>query len=95
MLEDFANALEEGARTAYNAVSDLVEGTVLTVLNQSAEAARKTVNRSRDLLRLLLSVYLSAASALNKTPEQLKVLKEAEVVDAGAKGWVVILEGIL
>jgi len=93
--EDFANALEEGAKTAYNAVSDPVEGTVLTVLNQSAEAARKTVNRSRDLLRLLLSVYLSAASALNKTPEQLKVLKEAGVVDAGAKGWVVILEGIL
>jgi len=95
VAEDFANALEEGAKAAYDAVSNPVEGTVLTVLNQSAKAAKKSVNQSSDLLRLLLAVYLSAVSALNKTPEQLKVLKDAGVVDAGAKGWVVILQGIL
>ena len=93
--KDFANAFEEGAKMAYKSVSEPVEGTVLTVLKQSAKGARQAADLNPDLIRFMLVVYRSAIKALDKTPEQLKILKEAGVVDAGGKGWVVILQGIL
>ncbi|MBO8138485.1 MAG: DAK2 domain-containing protein [Desulfotomaculum sp.] len=93
--KDIACAIEEGAMLSYKAVSEPVEGTVLTVLRKSAEAAHKAADRSSDLVRFMVSVFRQATKALEQTPEQLKVLKEAGVVDAGGKGWVVILQGIL
>lgn len=92
---DIAEALERGSDYAYRAVSEPVEGTILTVARAAAEAARFAADRSSDLPRLGLNVYRRAADTLQLTPEMLPVLKEAGVVDAGGKGFVAILEGIL
>ncbi|WP_031514974.1 DAK2 domain-containing protein [Desulfofalx alkaliphila] len=93
--KDMAKAFAEGTNLAYQAVAQPVEGTVLTVLRKSSEAAQQAADRSPDLLRFMITVYRQAARALDETPEQLAVLKEAGVVDAGGKGWVIILQGIL
>ena len=92
---DIALALETGSQYAYRAVSEPVEGTILTVARSAAEAARFAAERSGDLLRLGLYVYRRASDTVLLTPEMLPVLKEAGVVDAGGKGFAAILEGIL
>lgn len=93
--QDFADAFTAGAELAYQAVSNPVEGTVLTVMRKTAVAAQQAATRSPDLLRLMLVCLRQANRALDDTPAQLPVLKEAGVVDAGGKGWLVILQGIL
>lgn len=92
---EVVEALEEGANLAYQAVMNPVEGTMLTVMRRSAEAARNAVLRNYDLLRVMIITLREARMALSETPELLPVLKEAGVVDAGGKGYVIILEGIL
>lgn len=93
--KDLAMAFAAGSELAYRAVTNPVEGTVLTVMRQTAMAAQQAADRSPDLLRFMLSALRQASKALDQTPEQLPVLKEAGVVDAGGKGWLVILQGIL
>ncbi|MCL6634164.1 MAG: DAK2 domain-containing protein [Peptococcaceae bacterium] len=90
---DIIEALENGAQTAYRAVMSPVEGTILTVVRRSAEGA--AAQRSEDLLRIMVAVLKNAFKALQETPELLPALKQAGVVDAGGKGFVVILQGIL
>lgn len=92
---DIARAFSSGADAAYRAVSNPVEGTILSVCRKTAEACARAVNRSRDPVRLILLAQRAAASALAETPAELPVLREAGVVDAGGKGLVVILEGII
>lgn len=92
---EVVEALEEGAKLAYQAVMNPVEGTMLTVMRRSAEAARSAVIRNYDLLRVMIITLREARVALSETPELLPVLKEAGVVDAGGRGYVIILEGIL
>ncbi|ABO49805.1 Dak phosphatase [Desulforamulus reducens MI-1] len=92
---EVVQALEEGANLAYQAVMNPVEGTILTVMRRSAEAARSAVLRNYDLLRVMILTLREARVALGETPELLPVLKEAGVVDAGGRGYVIILEGIL
>ncbi|MDD4169113.1 MAG: DAK2 domain-containing protein [Desulfotomaculaceae bacterium] len=90
---DIATALAEGAKVAYQTVMNPVEGTILTVVRKSAEGAAD--RRSADLLRLMITILNNAFIALEETPELLPALKQAGVVDAGGKGFVVILEGFL
>jgi len=90
---DIASALEEGAKFAYRTVMSPVEGTILTVVRKSAEGA--AARRSGDLLRLMVTVFNNAILALQETPDLLPVLKQSGVVDAGGRGFVVILEGFL
>lgn len=92
---EVVEALEEGAKFTYQAVMNPVEGTMLTVMRRSAEAARTAVLRNYDLLRVMIITLREARLALSETPELLPVLKQAGVVDAGGRGYVVILEGIL
>lgn len=92
---DIADAFRSGAETAYQAVGKPVEGTILTVCRETADAIERAAARSKDPVRVLLLAYQAAKKALEKTPEQLPVLLEAGVVDAGGKGLVVILEGII
>ncbi|MCL6559046.1 MAG: DAK2 domain-containing protein [Firmicutes bacterium] len=92
---DIAQALQEGAEVAYRAVMSPVEGTILTVVRKSAEGAGSATLRSNNLLRVMVTSLKKAFTALNETPDMLPVLKQAGVVDAGGKGFVVILEGIL
>lgn len=92
-VTEFAHALKEASDMAYRAVLKPVEGTILTVIRETAE---KAVHIAEDdmlfphFFKLLLE---HANKALDHTPEQLAVLKQAGVVDAGGKGLVLILEG--
>ncbi|WP_449241190.1 DAK2 domain-containing protein [Desulfoscipio gibsoniae] len=92
---DMARAFVSGAEVAYRAVGNPVEGTILTVCRETAIGMEKAAARSKDPVRVLVLGYRAAGRALARTPEQLPVLREAGVVDAGGKGLVVILEGII
>lgn len=83
-------ALWAGSDRAYKALSEPVEGTILTVVRGAAEAAEGT--SPEDLLETALQ---GAREALAKTPELLPVLRQAGVVDAGGQGIVLVLEGAL
>lgn len=88
----FAAALHAGYRLAYGAVAKPVEGTILTVMREAAEAISKDSFTDFDAL---VTAYLAAArEALARTPELLPVLKKAGVVDSGAAGLVCFFEGV-
>ena len=92
--DDMANALEIGVDAAYKAVMKPAEGTILTVARVSAEKARESSFITIDPLVQWADVCAAARDALDKTPEQLPILKKAGVVDAGGQGLVLIFEGI-
>jgi len=92
---DIARALTGGSEAAYRAVGNPVEGTILTVCRKTAEACSRAVQRSSDPVRLILLACRAAAKAVAETPDELPVLREAGVVDAGGKGLLVLLEGII
>lgn len=92
---DFAAAMVEGSRMAYKGVVKPVEGTILTVVREAADAATMSAARSDDLRVVLGDTITAARAAVIKTPTLLPVLKEAGVVDAGGQGLLVILEGAL
>ena len=89
-----ANALLEGSNTAYKAVMKPTEGTILTVIRESAEYGIKTVKNTTDVVDFLGKVIDKADETLNKTPEMLSILKQAGVVDAGGMGLLFILKGM-
>jgi DAK2 domain fusion protein YloV len=91
---DFAAALKEGSTTAYKGVIKPVEGTILTVGREAAEAAQDAVNDGvRDFTPVMERVVTAARDSVARTPLLLSVLREAGVVDAGGQGLYVILEG--
>ncbi len=93
--EDLANAMKLGVEAAYNAVMKPTEGTILTVARVGSEYATKAYEEGRNLVETFEALLEGASKALAETPEILPVLKKAGVVDAGGKGFVVILEGML
>jgi DAK2 domain fusion protein YloV len=92
---DIALALREAVVSARQALVKPVEGTILSVASAAADAAFTLSQRENDLLRLANGIVRAAAEALERTPEQLPILKEAGVVDSGGAGLVYFLEGIL
>jgi DAK2 domain fusion protein YloV len=91
-----AAGLAEAAGTAYKAVSQPVEGTMLTVMREAAAAAQGEAQKDgRDILAVVGSATEAAREAVAKTPTLLPVLAEAGVVDAGGQGLFVMLEGFL
>lgn len=94
-IEEFIQALVGGYQMAYRAVMDPVEGTILTVVRESAE---KVLNEKSNLhsVEEVLKIYLEQArETLIRTPDLLPVLKEAGVVDSGGAGFIKIIEGML
>lgn len=91
---DFAAALTEGVEAAYKAVMKPTEGTILTVSRVSAEAAIEACTETHDIEPILDVAIVSAKAALDETINQNPVLKKAGVVDAGGKGFVLILEAM-
>jgi DAK2 domain fusion protein YloV len=87
-----AAAFHEGSAAAHKAVTKPTEGTVLTVIREVAESANVDGD---DLLAAMEAAVATAAASVENTPNLLPVLKEAGVVDAGAKGLYVLLEGML
>ncbi len=93
-VSDFADAMDSAAKVAYKAVIKPVEGTILTVCRETAECAME--NRDmEDMSEFLKKILEEARRSLAHTPELLKALKEANVVDSGGRGFVSILEGML
>ncbi len=93
--ESLANAIKLGVDAAYNAVMKPTEGTILTVARVASEYAAKAYGQGRNVVETFEAMLEGAEKALAETPEILPVLKKAGVVDAGGKGFVVILEGML
>ncbi len=90
---EFAKALQEGVQAAYKAVMRPTEGTILTVVKEAAKEASAQARNHRDFSSFLAVVIKKAEEALERTPEQLPVLKQAGVVDAGGAGLVAIFQG--
>jgi uncharacterized protein len=92
---DFGTAVVRAAESSYQAIARPVEGTILTVIR---DWARYVAGRSADLAdfaRLLPESLEKARESLADTPRQMAVLKKAGVVDAGAQGFVYLIEGIV
>lgn len=92
---DLVQALVVGTETVYKAVRKPVEGTILTVMRESSQAATKAATKHNELLPTLRVLVEQAEITLAKTPEMLPVLKQAGVVDAGGQGLLCIFKGWL
>jgi DAK2 domain fusion protein YloV len=91
---DLAAALNVAAQMAYRAVIKPVEGTILTVVRESAQAAEASAARGVDIPTFLGEIVTAARAAVARTPDLLPTLKQAGVVDAGGQGLATILEGM-
>jgi uncharacterized protein len=92
---DLAQAFARGAELAYAAVGNPVEGTILTVIRQAADAADEAARNEADLEGVLHAAVHAAHRAVGLTPDLLPVLREAGVVDSGGQGLFRLLEGAL
>jgi len=93
--EDLSNALRNGVETAYKAVMQPVEGTILTVSKGAARFALKKAAETSDVVEVMRAALEGAQKYLLKTPDLLPILKEVGVVDSGAQGLTYIYEGFL
>lgn len=94
-IPDLAKALDSGVKTAYKAVMKPVEGTILTVARESADAVLVNHESINDIVEFYEFVIAEMKKSLDATPELLPVLKEAGVVDSGGQGLVYVYEGFL
>lgn len=92
--ENLKDAFKLGVEAAYKAVMKPTEGTILTVARVASEYAEKAFKEGKNALEVFEAAMEGANVALAETPELLPVLKKAGVVDAGGRGFVVILEGM-
>lgn len=91
----FAESARRAVQSVYKAVLSPVEGTMLTVMREWAEAVHQHAIKTADFVELLSYSLLEAKRSLMNTPKMLSVLAKAGVVDAGAKGFVDFIEGVL
>jgi len=93
---ELAAAFEEAANAAYRAVNKPTEGTILTVAREAGRSAATAADApDATVPRVIAAAAAGAKSAVQKTPSQLQILREAGVVDAGGFGLQLILEGML
>ncbi|HEI6654282.1 TPA: fatty acid kinase catalytic subunit FakA [Staphylococcus aureus] len=90
-----AESFQAGVETAYKAVMKPVEGTILTVAKDAAQAAIEKANNIEDCIELMEYIIVKANESLENTPNLLAVLKEVGVVDSGGKGLLCVYEGFL
>ena len=90
--QDFVDAYANGAKTAYKAVMKPTEGTILTVVRESAQEGLNQIKNTADLTEIMHAIYESSEAALKTTPDLLPVLKEVGVVDSGGQGLVFVLQ---
>ena len=92
---ELAAALAHASAAAARAVLKPVEGTMLTVIREASEAAQAAVRSGATLDAVLDAAVQRAREAVQRTPMLLPTLREAGVVDAGAQGLLLVLEGML
>ncbi len=89
-----AKAFDSGVKQAYKAVMKPVEGTILTVAREAAEKMLAIANSRMSINEFFEEYIIEAKASLERTPDLLPALKEAGVVDSGAAGLIVIIEGM-
>ena len=94
-VDTFADVVNKSVGYAYESIANPVEGTMITVLREWAEGVDAIKHKFDDFKQLIKESYGSAAQSLKETTEKLEVLAKSNVVDAGAKGFVVFLEGMI
>lgn len=92
-MSGFSEMVNGAVPHAYHAIANPVEGTIITVIKDWAAAIHRYKDHAKDFHDLLSASVADAVTSLKHTPEKLKVLEEAKVVDSGAKGFVYFLEG--
>ena len=94
-LKQFAESIQKSVKYVYEAVANPVEGTMLTVIKEWADYIYHTWHRFSDFNHLLISSYEILKRSLRETKFKLEILARNNVVDAGAKGFVLFVEGII
>jgi uncharacterized protein len=94
-VNSFAESMKRAVAYAYDAIANPVEGTILTVIKDWADYIYALKDIIDDFIYLLMEAYKKAEQSLADTTRSLEVLARSHVVDAGAKGFVVWLEGII
>ncbi len=90
----FIKGLENGTRSAYNAVANPVEGTILTVVKDATDVVKSKITKDNSIDDVIDLFIKSAKTSLEKTPDLLPELKAAGVVDSGGAGIVYLFEGM-
>jgi DegV family protein with EDD domain len=93
--EELTAAMCRATSSLYQAVDEPIEGTILTVVRESTEEIDRLAPQMPDLRDLARRLLQAAHASLKRTPELLPVLRQAKVVDAGAKGFVCFVEGMV
>ena len=95
-IKDFASSLNEGYNSSIDSLLNPKEGTIITVMRDVAKKAKElSENNDLDFQQFLNGCYNEAEESLQRTKNLLKILKKTNVVDAGALGFVLIIQGIL
>ncbi|HOI87092.1 MAG TPA: DegV family protein [Lentimicrobium sp.] len=94
-VETFAEVVKKAVTYAYEAIANPVEGTMITVIREWAEFIYILKDTIQDFIELLAKAYQKAVESLQATTLQLETLAKSNVVDAGAKGFVVFLQGMV
>ncbi len=94
-VQKFSAAISRGVKASYEAISNPVEGTMISVIREWAEDIQILIEKIDDFNQLIIASYEKALQALLETTKKLEVLRKANVVDAGAKGFVYFLEGMI
>ncbi len=94
-VDKFSKALKQAVRFSYEAISNPVEGTMITVMREWAEAIDKSKEFIDDFNELIIGSLKDAQKSLAATPEKLEILRQKKVVDAGGKAFVYFLEGMI
>jgi len=92
-VTEFAIGFFEGSKSAYKAVMRPTEGTILSVIRATSEAA--IASDAKDIVSFMEEITIKAKDMLDRTPELLPALKKAKVVDSGGMGLYIILKGML
>ncbi len=92
--EHFSEAVRKAIDRSYEALSQPKEGTILTVIRDWGKHIQEKSKQTRDFSELLTSSLEAARKSLQETPKKLKALQKSGVVDAGAQGFVYMLEGV-
>jgi uncharacterized protein len=92
---DIAAAVRAGSDRLYASLDDPREGTILTVARETAAAAERAAVDAPDIAEFMRRLLAEGEAALARTPQLMAVLREAGVVDAGGKGFVRMLEGVV
>ena len=93
--KEFAEAIQNGVSIAYKAIIKPVEGTILTVAREAAEAGVKAAEKTTSVVEVMEAIYAEAQASLKRTPELLPILKEVGVVDSGGQGLVCVYQGFV